>query len=126
MNLASRVFGGSRARAGEGVRPPLDHRADPQETVDRRVRSQPPDDLQNRQLVVADHDELPDNLGIEGVLDQIIESLSDSLSDDRQWQQINLDLPKYKDQQVTLRLYQRVLIPHHEAGNAYWKNLTVN
>jgi hypothetical protein len=29
------------------------------------------------------------------------------------------------DQEVVLRLYQRVLIPHHEAGNAYWRDLIV-
>jgi hypothetical protein len=54
-------------------------------------------------------------------LDKLIEGSSDS----RQWQDINLDLSKYKNQNVVLRLYQRVLVPHREAGNAYWRNLTV-
>lgn len=53
------------------------------------------------------------------VLDQLIEGVSDT----RSWQNVSVDLSKYKGQQVTLRLYQRVLIPHHEAGNAYWRDL---
>lgn len=56
------------------------------------------------------------------VLDQLIEGLSEG----RSWQDIKLDLSKYKNQNVVLRLYQRVLIPHHEAGNAYWRELSVN
>ena len=57
----------------------------------------------------------------EKVLDKLVEGLSET----RQWQDIQVDLSKYKAQQVTLRLFQRVLIPHHEAGNAYWRNLIV-
>ncbi len=52
-------------------------------------------------------------------LDQLIEGSSDT----RDWQGIHLDLSKYAGQEVVLRLYQRVLIPHHEGGNAYWRNL---
>ena len=55
-------------------------------------------------------------------LDKLIEGQSET----RQWQDITLDLSKYKNQDVVLRLYQRVLVPHHEAGNAYWRSLTVN
>ena len=43
----------------------------------------------------------------------------------RQWQDISLDLSPFKNQQVVLRLYQRVLVPQREAGNAYWRDLTV-
>jgi len=57
----------------------------------------------------------------EKVLDQLMEGLSET----RSWQQISVDLSKYKEQEVVLRLYQRVLVPYHEAGNAYWRNLTV-
>jgi hypothetical protein len=56
------------------------------------------------------------------VLDQLIEGLAEG----RSWQDIKLVLSKYKNQDVVLRLYQRVLIPHHEAGNAYWRELSVN
>jgi hypothetical protein len=56
------------------------------------------------------------------VLDQLIEGLAEG----RSWQDIKLDLSKYKNQDVALRLYQRVLIPHHEAGNAYWRDLSIN
>jgi hypothetical protein len=60
------------------------------------------------------------------VLDQIIDGLYESdESDSRHWEDISIDLSAYKNQQVALRLYQRVLIPHHEAGNAYWKDLTL-
>jgi hypothetical protein len=56
------------------------------------------------------------------VLDQLIEGLTEG----RSWQDVKLDLSKYKNQDVALRLYQRVLIPHHEAGNAYWRELSVH
>lgn len=54
-------------------------------------------------------------------LDKVIEGMSDA----RRWQDIDVDLSKYAGQEVVLRLYQRVLIPHHEAGNAYWRDLVV-
>jgi len=57
----------------------------------------------------------------EKVLDEIVEGLSDT----RSWQPIRVDLSKHKGEQIVLRLYQRVLVPHHEAGNAYWRNLTL-
>jgi hypothetical protein len=58
----------------------------------------------------------------EKVLDKLIEGLSEG----RNWQELDLDLSKYKTQEVVVRLYQRVLIPHHEGGNAYWRHLTIN
>jgi ADP-ribosylglycohydrolase len=57
----------------------------------------------------------------EMALDKFIEGASDG----RRWQDITLDLLKFRNQEVVLRLYQRVLIPHHEAGNAYWRDLAV-
>ncbi len=60
------------------------------------------------------------------VLDKLVDGLYESgQSDSRHWENINIDLSDCKNQQVTLRLYQRVLIPHHEAGDAYWRDLTV-
>jgi hypothetical protein len=56
------------------------------------------------------------------VLDQLIEGESEM----RQWQDLEINLSKYANQEVVLRLYQRVLIPHHEAGNAYWRDLAVH
>ena len=56
------------------------------------------------------------------VTDQLIEGSGDA----RAWQEVRLDLSKYKGQEVVLRLYQRVLVPHHEAGNAYWRELAVH
>jgi len=43
----------------------------------------------------------------------------------RSWQPIHFDLSKYAGQEVVLRLFQRVLVPQHEAGNAYWRGLDV-
>jgi hypothetical protein len=59
------------------------------------------------------------------ILDKLIEGLFEShQSDSRHWEEVHLDLSEYKNQTVVLRLYQRVLVPHHEAGNAYWRELT--
>lgn len=60
----------------------------------------------------------------EKVLD--MDKLIEGLTGGRNWQEIDLDLSKYKTQEVVVRLYQRVLIPRHEAGNAYWRHLTIN
>jgi hypothetical protein len=58
--------------------------------------------------------------------DKVLDKLIEGLSETRRWQDIRVDLSKYTDQEVVLRLYQRVLIPHHEAGNAYWQDPVVN
>jgi hypothetical protein len=61
------------------------------------------------------------------VLDKLIVGSAAAVqSGSRHWQDIRVDLSHYKDQTVVLRLYQRVLIPHHEAGNAYWRDLSVH
>jgi hypothetical protein len=60
------------------------------------------------------------------VFDKLIDGSYESLpSLPRHWEQISIDLSDYKNQKVVLRLYQRVLVPHHEAGDAYWRDLTV-
>jgi hypothetical protein len=60
------------------------------------------------------------------ILDKLIDGLYDPhQSDSRHWEDVSIDLSDYKSQQVVLRLYQRVLIPRREAGNAYWRDLTV-
>jgi hypothetical protein len=55
------------------------------------------------------------------ILDELIDGSTDS-----KWRNINLDLGAFRGQNVTLRLYQLVLIPHHEAGNAYWRDLVLS
>jgi len=55
--------------------------------------------------------------------DRVLDKLIENPSDDRGWQQIKIDLSKDSNQDVVLRLYQLVLIPRHEAGNAYWRSL---
>jgi ADP-ribosylglycohydrolase len=58
--------------------------------------------------------------------DKVLDKLIEGQSESRSWQDIEVNLAKYADQEVVLRLYQRVLIPHREAGNAYWRSLVVN
>ena len=42
---------------------------------------------------------------------------------DLNWQPIHVDLKDFAGKEVTLRLYQRVLIPVKPPGDAYWKGL---
>jgi ADP-ribosylglycohydrolase len=58
--------------------------------------------------------------------DKVMDKLIDGRSETREWLDIKINLAKYANQEVVLRLYQRVLIPHREAGNAYWRRLTLN
>jgi len=58
--------------------------------------------------------------------DKLLDKLIEGSAEMPTWQGINVDLSKYRGQEVVLRLYQRVLIPRHEAGNAYWRDLIVN
>jgi hypothetical protein len=57
--------------------------------------------------------------------DKVLDKLIEGSSDGRNWQEINRDLSKYRTQDVVVRLYQRVLLQHHESGNAYWRRLTI-
>ncbi len=57
--------------------------------------------------------------------DKVLDKLIEGQAEARKWEDIEVDLLKYANQEVTLRLYQRVLIPHREAGNAYWRDLKV-
>ncbi len=43
----------------------------------------------------------------------------------RHWEHIRLDLKGYKDAHVILRLYDLVLVPHHYAGNSYWRRIAL-
>jgi hypothetical protein len=57
--------------------------------------------------------------------DQLMDRIIAGSSGSRSWKEIRIGLSKYRNQEVVLRLYQRVLIPHREAGNAYWRNLVL-
>lgn len=57
--------------------------------------------------------------------DKVLDKLIEASSTIQSWQDIHIDVSKYAGQDVVLRLYQGVLIPGHEAGNAYWKDLMV-
>jgi hypothetical protein len=63
------------------------------------------------------------------LLDRLI-SGSAPLKDDpsaapanRAWEHVNVDLSNYRERTVVIRLYDLILVPGHEAGNSYWKNL---
>ena len=60
--------------------------------------------------VYVDNDEL---------LDTLIEGNKPSIN----WHPISFDISSYKGKTVNIRLYQRVLIPGKEAGDAYWRNI---
>src|SRR5215469_12130072 len=57
--------------------------------------------------------------------DKLLDKLIEGKATAQSWQDIHVDVSKYAGQDVVIRLYQRVLIPGHEAGNAYWKELVV-
>lgn len=58
--------------------------------------------------------------------DKVLDQLIDGQSTTRRWQEFEINLSKSANQEVVLRLYQRVLIPGREAGNAYWRDLVLN
>lgn len=41
------------------------------------------------------------------------------------WYSVEVDLSRYRSRTVTIRLYQKVLLKEKEAGNAYWKSITL-
>ena len=55
------------------------------------------------------------------VLGKIIEGADSQ----RKWETITVDLEPFKGKTVQIRLYQRVLVPGKEAGNAYWRNIVL-
>lgn len=57
--------------------------------------------------------------------DKVLDNLIEGVAAAQSWQDIDIDVLKYAGQDVVLRLYQRVLIPGHEAGTAYWRDLVV-
>ena len=58
--------------------------------------------------------------------DKVLDQLIDGQSATRRWQDFEVNLSMFANQDVVLRLYQRVLIPGREAGNAYWRDLVLN
>jgi len=49
-----------------------------------------------------------------------------SKESERHWEHVRLDLSPYKKQTVVIRLYDLVLVPHHYAGNSYWRRVELN
>jgi len=52
---------------------------------------------------------------------QVFKSVITGADGGRQWREVKVDLSEFAGKTVTLRLYQRVLVPNQTAGNAYWK-----
>lgn len=54
-------------------------------------------------------------------LDEYVESASKRI-----WKKIEVDLSRYADSTIVLRLYQDILVRNGFPGNAYWKNLIIS
>jgi len=52
---------------------------------------------------------------------QMFKSVITGADGGRQWRKVKVDLSEFAGKTVTLRLYQRVLVPNQTPGNAYWK-----
>ena len=59
------------------------------------------------------------------VLDRLIDgkTLEPANATGRSWAHVQVDLGAYKKQAVVIRLYDLVLVPNHEVGNSYWRNV---
>lgn len=55
-----------------------------------------------------------------------INKLIEGSDSGKNWQNVQLDLRSYNGKPLTIRLYQRVLIPGKTAGNAYWNQLVID
>lgn len=57
---------------------------------------------------------------------RVIRRIIEGNESERKWEPVDVDLRPFSDQEtIVFRLYQRVLIPGKEAGNAYWKNIRI-
>jgi hypothetical protein len=61
------------------------------------------------------------------VLDRFVEGIAvaPDAPSERVWQHISVDLSAYQGRAVVLRLYDLVIVPNHEVGTSYWKNLSL-
>lgn len=57
--------------------------------------------------------------------EKVKEQLIEGNAEGRKWFEIITDLSPYKGKKVKIRVYQLVLIPGAEAGNAYWKDFSI-
>ncbi len=60
--------------------------------------------------------------GNANLLGRIIEG---GAPEERNWQQITVDLSAFQGQEEEIRVYQRTLVPAHTGGNAYWRRLRI-
>lgn len=57
---------------------------------------------------------------------RVLKKIIEGTGSGRKWYPVDINLEKYKGDTIILRLYQRVLLPGKEAGNAYWKNVQLH
>lgn len=58
--------------------------------------------------------------------DKVHNELIEGKESGRNWVHVHIDLGKYKNQMVVIRLYDLILVPGHKAGNSYWKQLKIH
>lgn len=56
---------------------------------------------------------------------KVVDRLIEGSGKGREWQHVSIDLAPFRDQQLVIRVYQRVLITGRASGNAYWKNFEI-
>lgn len=56
---------------------------------------------------------------------QVLTEAIEGKEKERQWKIFHVDLSSYQGQKIKIRLYQRVLVHGKEAGNAYWRNISI-
>lgn len=57
---------------------------------------------------------------------KVFDRLMEGRQAGRTWQHISVTLAPFRLQQVTIRVYQKVLVTGKPSGNAYWKNFVMN
>lgn len=57
--------------------------------------------------------------------DRLVRKIIAGVGPGQTWYPVEVDLTPYRNQAVTIRLYQRVLMKGKEAGNAYWEKITL-
>jgi hypothetical protein len=61
------------------------------------------------------------------ILDRFVDGIvvAPDAPTERVWQHISIDLSAYKGRTVVLRLYDLVIVPNHEVGTSYWRNIVL-
>lgn len=57
---------------------------------------------------------------------KLFDRILEGTGQERTWYPVTVDLTQFQNSSVTIRIYQRVLLPGKLSGNAYWKDLQVH